>query len=39
MPKAKVPPSDGPEFELYHPDFDPEPPGGVSIWIPVTQKS
>ncbi len=26
---------DGPEFERYELGFDPETPGGVSIWVPV----
>lgn len=37
MPAAEVTPGEGPEFELYEADFDPETPGGVSVWIPVTR--
>lgn len=39
MPEADVSPGEGPEFELYDKDFDPEKPGGVSIWIPVGRKA
>ncbi|MEM7753092.1 MAG: GyrI-like domain-containing protein, partial [Pseudomonadota bacterium] len=35
MPGADVSPADGPEFELYEPNFNLEKPGGVAIWIPI----
>ncbi|MDJ0637642.1 MAG: AraC family transcriptional regulator [Paracoccaceae bacterium] len=34
-PGADVALREGPEFELYSVDFDPEKPGGASIWIPI----
>jgi len=34
-PEAGVVLKDGPEIEVYETGFDPETPGGVSIWIPV----
>lgn len=36
MPSANLKAADGPEFERYAVDFDPSKPGGVSIWIPVS---
>ncbi len=37
MPEAQVVPGEGPEFEHYAADFDPEKPGRVSICIPIVR--
>lgn len=34
-PESAIGFREGPEFERYEKGFDPETPGGVSIWIPV----
>ena len=39
LPNSGVTPTDGPEFEQYETHFDPEKPGGVSIWIPITREA
>lgn len=38
-PKADYDLQNGPEFELYAPDFDPSQPGKVAVWVPVSPRS